>query len=118
MAQQFQRCWIDPVEVLINDQYRLMCREALQLVEKSAQRPLLPALRGHLGQPIALAPRVGEKCGKQRDVLVKVGVRLRQHGVQLVEPDFGAVVTFDAGSMSELSYMGIEGAVLIWGEQK
>src|SRR5262249_29499443 len=54
-GQQFQRCRIDPVEILVKHQDRLTYRQALQLIEQCGESALLPPLRRHLRQLVPVS---------------------------------------------------------------
>jgi hypothetical protein len=72
-AEQFQRGWIDPVQVFHDQEHGLPCGDAQEDGQEGLQDPLLLLLGRHGQGSIVGGQRQGEEGGKERH-----GLRQRQ----------------------------------------
>ena len=77
--EQFERCGVDPVNVLEDEQDRVTLRHGRHMPDESIERLLLPALRRASDRRMAAAERERQQLGKEHHILGDPGVCRYEH---------------------------------------
>ena len=108
--QQLLRGRIDPVHVLVSQEYRLCRRKALQLIDQRLQRQLLLTLRRQFKRRATTLRRQAEQSCDQRYSLLQPVRAARQECLELGELPVGRIVTREAGGALQLLDQRMQGA--------
>ena len=84
-VEQLVRSRIDPMRVPENHQHRLPSGQTFELPDQRLQCLFLLALRGEVGQRMALGRRQGQQIDDECDIIVRRH-RAGQHGFELLQP--------------------------------
>ena len=84
-AEQFEGGRIGPVDVLVDGEHRLPCRQAFDLLQKSLKRSLLLLVRAELQWPVSLARWDRQQVRDKRRALLYVVGPQSEHRFELVE---------------------------------
>src|SRR5712664_3153369 len=109
--EQFQRGRVRPVDILKDDEHRLLRRQHIELTQQRRQCHLLTLLRTDLRQAVAVIRWQRQKVGQNWHRLVRVSAGLHEEGLKLGELRRRRVAALEPGSPFELAYEWIQRTV-------